>query len=249
MRNTYIDGTRADAIQRRCDIVQLKYDGHWCRMVSDGVEQTYFSDTDRVFKTEEDKGLVPCVLIGEFMRGTQWAQHPERKGKFYVFDMWELRGVPLADVYKRRITRFRQEVMPTMPANFVNAQWFRMAQADAVWNEYVERQGYEGLVYRWSDGMIDHPIVREKKVFTLDGIAVDFKPGNGKYEGILGAVVVQVYNGNTVDVGGGFSDEERLNIWDNQAAYRGKKLEFEASAVFASGSARHPRFVRWKEDV
>ena len=45
-----------------------------------------------------------------------------------------------------------------------------------------------------------------------------------KYEGMLGAFVID-YKGNKVSVGGGYSDEQRQEFWDNRDKYIGKILQ------------------------
>lgn len=45
-----------------------------------------------------------------------------------------------------------------------------------------------------------------------------------KYEGMLGAFVID-YKGNKVSVGGGYSDEQRQEMWDNRDSYIGKILQ------------------------
>ena len=49
-------------------------------------------------------------------------------------------------------------------------------------------------------------------------------------------------------VGGGFDDQQRAEIWNNQPLYLGKWFEIEARAKFESGSYRHPNFIRWRND-
>ncbi|MDB2160121.1 hypothetical protein PMX22_09940 [Clostridium butyricum] len=45
-----------------------------------------------------------------------------------------------------------------------------------------------------------------------------------KYEGMLGAFIID-YKGNKVSVGGGYSDEQRQEMWDNRDKYMGKILQ------------------------
>ena len=55
---------------------------------------------------------------------------------------------------------------------------------------------------------------------------IDMLEGTGKYEGMLGALVV-VYKGNRLGVGSGFTDQQRQYIWDNYSAYIGAQVEIE----------------------
>jgi ATP-dependent DNA ligase len=65
---------------------------------------------------------------------------------------------------------------------------------------------------------------------------------------MLGAIRAHTSSGVIIDVGGGFTDTQRREIWDNQDLYLGKPFEVEARARFESGSLRHPNFVRWRFD-
>jgi hypothetical protein len=242
LRNTYIDGTYADALQRRCDIAQYKYDGWWCRVVSRGNVQEYFSDTDRKF-AEDVHAMPDGVFYGEYMRGTQWSKHPDRHGRLFLFDLVELDDTPLSGTYRVRY-KWLRSLAGQFPKHWSYVQNYRITERDTLWKQ-VEAGEYEGLVYRWSDGQQDHPIVREKFLHTLEGVVVEIVPGQGKHEGRMGAVKVQMKNGTVTSVGNGFGDAQRE---DAGPAWLGRTMEFTANAVFESGNVRHGRFVRWRED-
>ena len=62
----------------------------------------------------------------------------------------------------------------------------------------------------------------EEHVLTV----VDMIEGTGKFEDMLGALVVE-YKGNKLGVGSGFTDSQRLHIWRNQSEFIGAKVEIE----------------------
>ena len=62
----------------------------------------------------------------------------------------------------------------------------------------------------------------EEHILTI----VDMLEGTGKYEDMLGALVVD-YKGNRLGVGSGFTDQQRKYIWDNYSAYIGLQVEIE----------------------
>lgn len=114
---------------------------------------------------------------------------------------------------------------------------------------------------------------------TEDLIIIGAFPGDlmTKYENCLGGLIVD-RNGVEVRVGGGFSDEQRLEIWDlfqtrdvarhpNDCDDRGgtkgtvfdtvedingsivgRMIEVKFHEVTPDGSLRHPRFVRFRDD-
>lgn len=55
-------------------------------------------------------------------------------------------------------------------------------------------------------------------------------------------------------IGGGFTDKERKDIWENFDKYRGRVLEVDGYQLFSSGALRHPNAVReckqlkWRDD-
>lgn len=76
------------------------------------------------------------------------------------------------------------------------------------------------------------------------------KPGT-KYVGMLGGVTVE-YEGNTVDVGSGWPDDLREEVWNNKDRFLGKTIEIHArqpsSNEKGEQSLRFPRFKRFRPD-
>jgi ATP-dependent DNA ligase len=84
----------------------------------------------------------------------------------------------------------------------------------------------------------------EKSTFICTG----FFKGTGKYSQSLGKISVQ---SNILGVpvaarvGTGFTDAERLEIWNNQSNYRGRQLEVIHLGLTKANSVRHPVFSRF----
>jgi DNA ligase-1 len=116
----------------------------------------------------------------------------------------------------------------------------------AACEEFME-QGFEGVVlrnplipyeYRRSDALVKFKLFRE-----WDFPVVDFLPGNKgtKYEYTLGGFVirgsVETEEGNnnwinvTSEVGSGFDDEDRDDIWNNKDFYRNKMAEIKFQGI------------------
>lgn len=89
--------------------------------------------------------------------------------------------------------------------------------------------------------------IKMKAEETEDLEIVDFEEGDGKYAGMLGALVVS-RNGVLVRVGSGLSDSDRQIIWQNRNLYLHKLAEVQHQEVTSDGSLRHPRFVRLRMD-
>lgn len=92
-----------------------------------------------------------------------------------------------------------------------------------------------------------HAWLKMKAAETADIIVKDVFEGTGKYEDQLGGIICD-YNGVLVRVGGGFTDEERKDYWNNKGLILGRMAEVEYHEETPDGSLRHPRFLRWRDD-
>lgn len=57
-------------------------------------------------------------------------------------------------------------------------------------------------------------LVKIKSFRFSDLRIIGYEEGDGKYKGMLGAVIVD-YKGNSVNVGSGFDEVERVELWKN----------------------------------
>jgi DNA ligase-1 len=92
---------------------------------------------------------------------------------------------------------------------------------------------------------------------SVDAVVTGYFLGAGKYEEMLGGLVID-FNGVEVSVGSGFSDDQRRDFlaWaksDQESSASAKKIlgrliEVEYQEVTNDGSLRHPVFVRLRSD-
>lgn len=111
-------------------------------------------------------------------------------------------------------------------------------------------RGHEGAIVKnmdapWEAKRSPHWL-KLKEAITFDLKVVGFKPGNGKYKGTLGAIIVD-HKGVHVPVSG-MDDELRDKIWKARKKFEGTLAEIEAQEVTVHGSLRHPRFIRFRDD-
>lgn len=91
-------------------------------------------------------------------------------------------------------------------------------------------QHKEGVMLNTHDGV--YAIKRSKELLKIKYTTevtlkiVDMQEGTGRFEGMLGALIVD-YKGTRVGVGSGFTDAERKYIWDNYSEYIGAEVEIE----------------------
>ena len=63
----------------------------------------------------------------------------------------------------------------------------------------------------------------------------------------LGSILVDC-NGVEVNVGSGFKDDQRTEIWANRDSYLGMTAECRYQEMTEDGSLRFPTFVYWRLD-
>ena len=126
--------------------------------------------------------------------------------------------------------------------------------------ELLEEQtskGEEGVMINVCDAAYEfkrtNQLLKVKKFQDTEVKVIGFQEGTNKYTGTLGALVCE-YKYSTVDVGSGFSDALRDEIWANKDAWMGKIITvkyFEETCNSATGlpSLRFPVFIRVREDA
>lgn len=102
------------------------------------------------------------------------------------------------------------------------------SEAREIYQHYLDR-GFEGAMvkninakYMWKRvGFHDSVMVKLKPEEEIDGKVVGFYKGDekGRHKDSLGGMVVLLEDGRKTNVGGGYSDELRNKIWNNQEEY------------------------------
>jgi len=125
------------------------------------------------------------------------------------------------------------------------------------WNKKFVDEGFEGVIFRHSEIGYEYgrgpELLKYKKFLEEDFECVGFNEGTGKNKGSLGAIIVDCgtyvgLDGLTVQVGSGFSDEMRNEIWENKGLYKGKMAEIKFQELSIYGIPRFPIFQKWKLD-
>ena len=96
--------------------------------------------------------------------------------------------------------------------------------------EKMENEGKEGIMINDVLGKYEckrsTKLLKVKSMQTVDLEIIGFEEGTNKYEGKLGRINVD-YKGNSIGVGSGFSDMQRIEIWNNQIKYLGRVCEIQ----------------------
>jgi DNA ligase-1 len=86
-----------------------------------------------------------------------------------------------------------------------------------------------------------------KEQGSVDLVVESLIQGEGKYYGMLGAAVVK-FKGRKVNVGSGWSDDERKLYWQDPTLLVRKVIEVHYHQITPDGSLRHPRFHTIRHD-
>lgn len=234
---------------RGADVVELKHDGIWGRAEIVAGECTIYSRTGRPKATlPVDPRLGSLTLVGEYMYGTPWSREDGRSGRLYVFDIEA--GATTLD-RRRRALQKAFGCLPLPP-------WMRLVDQYPIrrwrdlWTDHVETGRFEGLVFKRSDGCYGEPWGRMKARVIGEFVCMGVNRGRGRHRDSAGSLQGGLYvNGalkRIVDVGTGFEDDERAEIWESPSDFIGRVFEVCGNARFPSGALRHPRFEGWRND-
>jgi DNA ligase 1 len=128
------------------------------------------------------------------------------------------------------------------------------AEAVELYKEHL-KSGCEGSMlkdinglYKWKRvSLRSGEMVKLKPFKSIDVPIIDYYEGKGKNTGLLGGVVVDLGT-NTCEVGSGFTDEQRKEVWNNKSKYLGKIIEVKFLEFTEDKSLRHPIFIRFRTD-
>ena len=99
----------------------------------------------------------------------------------------------------------------------------------------------------YSPGAWIADLLKIKEELTLDLLVVDVEEGEGKYEGMLGKLIVQEKDGTQHKVSG-MTDEERRLWWNRPSIIIGQVVEVKAMKRLPNGSLREARFKAIRHD-
>lgn len=117
--------------------------------------------------------------------------------------------------------------------------------------------GFEGVIVKrlsapYASGQRGKGFYKIKATDTVDAVIMGYQPGEGKYDGQLGALLLGHYgaDGTLVQVAkcSGMTDRERLEMSQNPGRYIGTVVEFAHMGVMPTGGYRHPQFKRLRGD-
>jgi DNA ligase-1 len=189
-----------------------------------------------------------------------------------TFTREEKKGCELAGPWLKRRQRIEQLMTyapMTTSLRLLETQKVNSEEEIHTMYEEFRAKGLEGAIVKDPIALYhrrrNHAWTKIKAEESVDVPITGAIEGTGKYQGKLGALVVN-YNGVAVNVGSGLSDEQREEFWDahkrdEQRCADGedgipvddfellnRTIEVEYHEVTPDGSLRHPRFKRFRDD-
>lgn len=227
-------------------IVEQKIDGWWVGIPI--YENRYHVITSGGGKlaTVDTTADGRSLLVAEWCSRTNWVtMHPEEQGKFRIHDAAMINGLDITGLeYQRRWELTNLFLANNQIPMFSMLPWYPRDFTEKLWNI----PDSEGIVLKKPNGFgAAMQGLKVKHSFEVDYVCVAMAEGGGRNTGRLGALVGRNSKGGT-NIGGGFSDGQRIEYWNNKEKYIGKVFSATGKAIFSSGSLRHGNFLRWRED-
>lgn len=253
-----LDGFRCLAIIKDKKCVLYSRNG---KVISNNFRHTICNELEKMLL----KGQIQeCVLDGELMGNSfkHTTEQVHRKDDadvreifFNVFDF-----IPLKDWIDQEVRITCQEAREKLEDCLfdVHCKFVKTVRREIVAPSLIKKfhdlyvsEGYEGVMIKILDDKYKfgrgYNVMKLKEFFDEDVPCVGFEEGSGKYAGTLGAILVN-FNNVVVNVGSGFTDEQRDDIWRNRTQYRGLIAEVRAQEITPDGSLRFPTFRGWRHD-
>jgi len=130
-----------------------------------------------------------------------------------------------------------------------------LADVEKLFEEALAR-GEEGVIAKNLKGKWEPKrsknLCKFKAEETADLVVVDWEPGQGKYEGQLGALVCETSDGKVrVNVGSGFSDEQRRTITKDNSVDKIVEIKYNMRITSKGTNIESlylPRFLQFRVD-
>ena len=264
MLSEKLDGTR---------VLSIVYpDGKVDQFSRNGKELLNFPKIKSQLSTISKSISFPVVLDGEVMSSSFQALMSQLYRKediqtddsvLYLFDIIDLDS--FKNGYSKMIQALRVDDLEKLIPELDNVKVLENKFVDLsteqgrieykIFNKKCVESGKEGIMIKDPDAPYECKRTRSwlklKPVMTLDLQIVDIQEGTDKYVGKLGALICRGIEDDkeiSVNVGSGFTDEQRELYWDNKYDVIGKIAEIKCDAITKNQngtySLRFPVFMR-----
>ncbi len=221
--------------------------GYW-----DGTQ--LFTRSGRLISTPPwfTRGFPDYALDGELWMGRETfeqmsslirSKHPNqelwREVKFMVFDL-----PTHSQVFAERYAIARRELAASSSyLSVIEQKHFASVQALDTWFSHVIEQGGEGLMLHHNQSLYlsgrNKDVIKLKPLYDAEARVIAHQEGQGKFDGMLGALVVETPSGIRFKLGTGFSMSERRHPPEI-----GSMVTYQYSGLTQKGTPRFASFLR-----
>ena len=218
-------------------------------MVRDG-ELRIYSRTGQLRDTWTVDPGIDAVLVAEYLVGTSWAKASPEHRHLIVFDCLEHDGRDVRGEPQHRRRELAAGVVRTLSRRDVRMVGQYAARGwRRVWDDVVERDGFEGLVFKSSAAAYGAAWGRMKRSVDADYVCT------GVHRDAAGRPVSLAYGlyfGRTLfplgTVSSGVAADDLARAGREPGAYVGCVMRVVGQGIGVTGAMRHPVFIGWRED-
>ncbi|CAH0529556.1 DNA ligase [Vibrio hippocampi] len=179
--------------------------------------------------------LVQQTVLDKTPNDKQW-----KNIDFMVFDLPEATGD-----YQKRYDDILRWVKQTNQTHIKYVEHTPITSEAELFAELdrISDQDGEGLMLRKVSALYQASrssnLLKLKKYHDMEGVVVGYKSGNGKYQGMMGSLLVRVDPGIEFYIGSGFSDQERQH-----PPKMGAVVTFRYNGLTQNGVPKFARYLR-----
>ena len=247
------------AIELGFDVVEVKHDGWWARVVVKDEMAQIWSRSGQLKVEKAAPGVPDCTFIGEYLFGTSRGSSDPNMGKVVVFDVIEFARIDASlQPWNRRKALIAEIILLAKCDWLLPVTTQPIADAKQMWQFYVIQGGCEGLVFKNSRHPYLTKLGRLKRCWSMDYVVMGVIEGKNALVGKMGALEIGLWDASKErlvkvgQVGGGFTLSERESAFRDPGSVKGRVLEIKG---WCSKALRHPNpmrdeagGLRWRDD-
>ena len=258
--------------------VSKKYDGHYTQIIKTHSHVQFFTSGGKEFYLSEVADWLLVHIAEDFHIECEYNYNCTGllgdRGKSAIITTYRTnfsKGIHTPGSYKDIFRPFDRLDRPDMKAKYrladiaamlINCPYMEipvqistqtLVGAQMLAEQFV-KEGYEGAMVKahshiYQPGKRTNDIIKIKPRLTTDLLCVDVKEGTGKYEGMIGALLLKDKSGREVWAGSGLNDHQRM---ESSNYYVGKIIEIEYERIddtYIQPIIKHIRYDKTSEEI